>query len=148
MSRDTAIRVIETLDLAALPEFNPDLRTEFDALAAEGGVPSRAASAPPTLPPAPADSLEAVIPEFLAGLDVAREPSSDVVRIGFRSLDPDLAAAVPEHAAPRLPRPAPGAPRRRGRPGARLDRPAHRRAARPHRRRDAGPSRTIAARPG
>ena len=49
----------------------------------------------PALPPAPADSLEAVIPEFLAGLDVAREPSSDVVRIGFRSLDPDLAAAVP-----------------------------------------------------
>lgn len=94
MSRATAIRVIETLDLAALPEFNPALRPEATVARLKGMV-RRTLLGEPDLPAAPADSLDAVIPEFFAGLDVAREPSSEVVRIGFRSLDPDLAAEVP-----------------------------------------------------
>lgn len=94
MSRDTASRVIETLDLASLPEFNPALREE-SAVSRLKGIFRGALFGAPDLPSAPADSLDAVIPEFLASLDVAREPSSDVVRIGFQSLDPNIAAEVP-----------------------------------------------------
>lgn len=94
MSRDTATRVIEQLDLAALPEFNPALREESTGSRIKGFV-RRTLLGTPDAPPPPADSLDAIIPEFLAGLDVGTEPSSDVVRIGFQSSDPDLAAAVP-----------------------------------------------------
>lgn len=93
-SRDTAIRVIRDLDLMSLPEFNPALRepSRLETIKAEvrrlllGGEEAA---------PLPADSLDAVIPQFLGSLDVGTEPSSDVVRIGFSSFDPDLAAAVP-----------------------------------------------------
>ena len=94
MSRDTAARVIEELDLASLPEFNPALREESTRSRVKGFI-ARALFGAEDAPAQAADSLDAVLPEFFAGLDVATEPASDVVRIGFRSLDPDLAANVP-----------------------------------------------------
>lgn len=94
MSRDTATRVIEQLDLTALPEFNPALREESTLSRLKGTI-RHALFGGPEAPSEPVDTLAAVIPEFLASLDVAREPASDVVRIGFQSNDPTLAAEVP-----------------------------------------------------
>ncbi len=94
MSRDTAKRVIEELDLAARPEFNPALREESTSSAIKGSLRGLLFGAPPPSAPA-SDSTSIILPEFFNGLRVSKEAGSDVVQIGFESLDPELAAAVP-----------------------------------------------------
>jgi uncharacterized protein involved in exopolysaccharide biosynthesis len=94
MSRDTAIRVIDELGLTSLPEFNPTLRQPSAAAEAKGWI-RRAILGEPKSAPAPSDPIEMVLPEFLGGLRVSKEANSDVMQIGFQSLDAALAAAVP-----------------------------------------------------
>lgn len=94
MSRDTALRVIEDLGLAELPEFNPALRPESARAMVKGFV-TRTVFGEPEAPAPATDDRDLVIPEFFANLSVGKEAGSDVVQIGFQSLDPEIAAAVP-----------------------------------------------------
>lgn len=96
MSREVALRVIDDFGLAALPEFNPDLQEE--PLSArlraslrglvDGGAEESDATAPE-------DWMEPVVDSYFGALTVQRNMGSPVVEIGFSSLDPQLAADVP-----------------------------------------------------
>ena len=94
LSRDVSVRVIRKLGIDALPEFNGSLRAKSwldGARALVRGI-FDSGAAEPAEPP---DDMDLVIPAYMAALGVSREPMSDVVRIGFASEDPALAAAVP-----------------------------------------------------
>lgn len=97
LSRDIAVKVIRDLKIDRRPEFNGSLREQstFDRVRsavreAVLGLLEGKPETPPVL-----DELEYVIPAFRGALMIAREPQSNVVRVGFSSEDPALAAAVP-----------------------------------------------------
>ena len=94
-SRDVAAQVIRALDIDARPEFNGDLREESWLDRGRAFVRQALDSDPAGPAGPPIDEMDLVIPAYLAALSVAREPMSDVVRIGFVSEVPELAAAVP-----------------------------------------------------
>jgi uncharacterized protein involved in exopolysaccharide biosynthesis/Mrp family chromosome partitioning ATPase len=94
LSRTISARVISELGLATRAEFNPAL-AEPSALErlkdwardlARGGE----APAAPT-----ADRTSLIVQAYLGHLTIARPAGSEVVSIAFRSLDPELAASVP-----------------------------------------------------
>lgn len=96
LARDIGEAVIRTLDLDEREEFNPRLREESilrrwrDGLRAlVSGTGEEAAAL------GPRDPLDAVLPELYGALDVWHNSSSQVITIGFRSRDPELAAEVP-----------------------------------------------------
>ncbi|WP_422072344.1 hypothetical protein [Tranquillimonas rosea] len=103
LSREISTSVIERFDLDERPEFNPDLR-EKRPLAL---MIARARAA--ILPPAAAPATEAddatdstaqrVLREYRNALVVDRPGNFNVLTIGFVSLDPKLAAAVPNAVA-------------------------------------------------
>lgn len=93
LSRGIAERVIRDLKLNARAEFNPALRKPslIDGLQqALHGLFSRGKSQP-----ASQDGMERIIPGYYRALTIGREGTSNVIRIGFDSYDPELAAAVP-----------------------------------------------------
>ncbi len=86
MSRDTAIRVIEELDLASLPEFNPTPAGAPAAREIKGAIRraicrrAKATSAPRR--PTSIDAITARVSS--AGSTWRKEANSDVMRIGFQ----------------------------------------------------------------
>jgi uncharacterized protein involved in exopolysaccharide biosynthesis/Mrp family chromosome partitioning ATPase len=93
LSRRIADRVITEMKLDQLPEFNPALRkTSFTGSLREM---LRGLFAARKSPPSDEDRMERIIPEYYRALTVQREGATDVIRIGFDSRDPELAAAVP-----------------------------------------------------
>ena len=95
LSRDVLVKAIQKLKIDQIPEFNGALREETSLDRVRGMVRGLLDGKPKALP-APVDELEYVIPAFRGALMIAREPASNIVRIGFSSRDPALAAAVPE----------------------------------------------------
>ena len=98
LARDVAVKLIRDLDLQSRPEFNPALRTP----SLIGGLIDRARlwlrGASPTQPGgnwAQSDPMDAVLASYYAALGIGQSAGSNVIDIGFRSLDPGLAAAVP-----------------------------------------------------
>lgn len=95
LSRDVAVQVIQELGIDERAEFNPALREESWLDRARVSVRRALAPDPAVTSGPPADEMDGVIAVYLDALTVAREPMSDVVRIGFVSEDPALAADVP-----------------------------------------------------
>lgn len=93
LSRRIAERVIRELHLEERAEFNPALRPGSWLNAVRGALRSLIDSGKPATA-APA-GIELIIPEYYRAIDIGRDTGSDVIRIGFNSLDPELAAAVP-----------------------------------------------------
>ena len=109
MSRQVSTRVVEELKLDERAEFNPDLRepsatAEFVSTIrnavkgviewAVGSAPQTSDPEPPVEAPAP-DSMDLIVPAYLGALSISREPTGNIIGIGFSSQDPLLAAAVP-----------------------------------------------------
>ncbi len=103
LSREAAVQVIQRLGLADRVEFNPalgspsladELRSAVSS--ALGGLTGEA-SAPGADEEASAgrDPLDPVVRSFFDALRISRDPSSNVIEIGFSSHDPALGAAVP-----------------------------------------------------
>jgi uncharacterized protein involved in exopolysaccharide biosynthesis/Mrp family chromosome partitioning ATPase len=93
LSRGIAESVIRDLKLDARAEFNPPLRKPslIDGLQqALHGLFGRGKSQPTSQ-----DGMERIIPGYYRALTIGREGASNVIRIGFDSYDPELAAAVP-----------------------------------------------------
>ncbi|MFC3205713.1 GumC family protein [Aquamicrobium soli] len=93
LSRRIAERVIRELHLEERAEFNPALRPGSWLDTARGALRGLIDSGKPATA-APA-GIELIIPEYYRALDIGRDTGSDVIRIGFNSMDPELAAAVP-----------------------------------------------------
>lgn len=93
LSRGAAERLIHDLHFADLPEFNPALRKASLLGWARGMLRGLVDSGKPDA--AARDGIEQIILEYYNALTVQRDAGSDVVRIGFDSQDPELAAAVP-----------------------------------------------------
>lgn len=95
LARPIAVRVVQDFHLDRLEEFNPTLKpvpvldTWIDA--ARRWVKGEAEPEPPTQQ----DIMEAVISNYYAALVVRRSGTSDVIEIGFSSLDPELSADIP-----------------------------------------------------
>ncbi|MGN6583671.1 MAG: GumC family protein [Rhizobiaceae bacterium] len=93
LSRSIAERVIRDLKLDDREEFNPALRKPslIDSLQQtvrslfDRGKPKQASQ----------DPIDRTIPTYYRALSVGREGTSNVIRIGFDSHDPQLAATVP-----------------------------------------------------
>ena len=92
LSRDIAVRVIEQFDLGSRPEFNPALRPVPPVESARRSV--RQWLGMETQPASDVDVTEQVIEAYFGALNVYRSGQSQVVQVGFRSLDPALAADV------------------------------------------------------
>ncbi len=95
LSRETAVRVIEQLNLAQLPEFNAALR-DVPLLDQARQYVRGFFLGEEEAEPLPIDTIDRIIPAFQSALVVARNPYSDVIQIGFESRDPELAALVPQ----------------------------------------------------
>ncbi len=93
LSRRIAERVIRELHLEEKAEFNPALRPSSLLDAARGALRGLIDSGKPAM--AAPVGIELIIPEYYRALDIGRDTGSDVIRIGFDSQDPELAAAVP-----------------------------------------------------
>ena len=95
LARPIAVRVVQDFHLDRLEEFNPTLKpvpvlaTWIDA--AKRWLKGEAAPEPPTQD----DIMESVISNYYSSLVVRRSGSSEVIEIGFASLDPQLAADIP-----------------------------------------------------
>ncbi|MBB3657699.1 uncharacterized protein involved in exopolysaccharide biosynthesis/Mrp family chromosome partitioning ATPase [Rhizobium sp. BK650] len=92
-SRSVAERVIRDLQLDERSEFNPELRQP--SLIAEIKASLRQLIDSGNPPVRPQDRLEPVIEEYYKALQVIRDGPGGVIRIGFDTYDPELAAAVP-----------------------------------------------------
>lgn len=84
-SRDLALKVIDKLQLASDPEFNPQL--------GGGGFSLRSLLHPPT-PMRPDEARDAVANAFLSKLDVSSLGLSTSIQVGFTSKDPEKAARI------------------------------------------------------
>lgn len=94
LSRDVALQVVHTLNLAERPEFNAALRPP--SLTDEIKARIRALLIPPDETEAVEDDPAAnVILSFLGHLSITAAAGSQVVSIEFFSEDPELAAQVP-----------------------------------------------------
>lgn len=93
LSRAATVRLIDKLQLADRPEFNPALRKATVL----GWVRSTLRSLVSSDKPGAVvhDEIEQIIPEYYNALSVQRNAGSEVIQIGFDSQDPELAAAVP-----------------------------------------------------
>ena len=92
LSRSIAERVIRDLKLDAREEFNPALRKPslIDRLQKAVRFFDRGKAKP-----ASQDPIDRINPAYYRALSVGREGTSNVIRIGFDSRDPQLAATVP-----------------------------------------------------
>ncbi len=95
LSRSTAERVIRDLRLAERPEFNPALRKASLIDRVRKILRRPTDNETSTLPQSL--GLDSVVLEYYQALRVQREGQANVVRIGFSSGDPALAAAVPNY---------------------------------------------------
>ena len=96
LSRDVAAQVIRELGIDAMPEFNRGRCARSPGSTARRAFVRQILDSGPAEPSGPPiDDMDSVIPAYMAALSVSREPMSDVVRIGFVSEDPELAAEVP-----------------------------------------------------
>jgi len=93
LSKGSAERVIRDLKLDESAEFNPALRGT--SLAGRLRDMLRGLLGNRTSAPADPDGMERIIPEYYRALSVGRDGATAVIRIGFESRDPELAAAVP-----------------------------------------------------
>lgn len=95
LGRGIAVRMVGEFHLDRLPEFNPSLKPvpALDAwiASARRWVKGEAEPKGPTQD----DIMETVIANYLGALSVRRSGTTDVIEIGFSSLDPQLAADVP-----------------------------------------------------
>ena len=95
LSRSAAERVIRDLRLDERPEFNPALRKASlvermrDVFTKPNGR--------EMTPSPPLSGLDGVVLEYYRALRVQRDGQANVIRIGFSSNDPALAAAVPNY---------------------------------------------------
>ncbi len=95
LSRSIAERVIHDLRLAERPEFEPALRGASLIGRARETFRNLTGSA---MPPSPQPTgLDGVVLEYYRALRVQRDGQANVIRIGFSSRDPALAAAVPNY---------------------------------------------------
>lgn len=95
LSRSTAERVIRDLRLAETPEFNPALRQASLIDRARKILRNSTNREPPPLPQT--SELDGVVLQYYQALRVQRDGQTNVIRIGFSSRDPALAAAVPNY---------------------------------------------------
>ena len=95
LSRDIAVAVVRTLDLADREEFNPALRDEPVLSRWRAALRGLFAGGDGRAEAQPRDPLDAVLPEFYGALGVWHNANSQVITIEFRSRDPELAAEVP-----------------------------------------------------
>jgi uncharacterized protein involved in exopolysaccharide biosynthesis len=92
-SKGIAERVIRDLKLDERTEFNPVLRGASFVGRLRGMLSGLAGNRISS--PAGKDEMERIIPEYYRALTVGRDGATAVIRIGFESGDPELAAAVP-----------------------------------------------------
>lgn len=92
-SRSVAERVIRDLRLDERAEFNPALRQPSLISEIKASLRQLIDSDKPPVPQQ--DRLEPVIEEYYKALQVIRDGPGGVIRIGFDTHDPELAAAVP-----------------------------------------------------
>lgn len=95
LSRSTAERVIRDLRLDERPEFNPALRKA--SLIDRVREILRNPTGSKTSPLPQSTGLDGVVLEYYGALSVQRDGQADVIRIGFSSGDPALAAAIPNY---------------------------------------------------
>ncbi|RFB85549.1 exopolysaccharide biosynthesis protein [Rhizobium leguminosarum bv. trifolii] len=93
LSRSIAERVVQDLRLDVREEFNPALRKISFIEKVRAKLRGLFDTKKPTSPER--DNINAIIPEYYRALGVWHEDKSDVVQISFNSIDPLLAAAVP-----------------------------------------------------
>lgn len=95
LSRSTAERVIRDLQLTERPEFNPALRKTslIDSLRGILRNPTGSETAPLPQP----SGLDGIVLEYYRALRIQRDGQANVIRIGFSSREPALAAAVPNY---------------------------------------------------
>lgn len=95
LARDVAVRVVEELGLTQREEFNPVLRPTWP-LTRLRRVFSGRQSADGTASRQPAEQMQLVLTNYYNALSVTRYGGTNVVQIGFKSKDPEVAAAVPD----------------------------------------------------
>lgn len=95
LARPIAVRVVQDFHLDRVEEFNPTLRP-VPVLSSWIAAAKRwvKGEAPPE-PPTQGDIMESVILNYYNALSVRRSGSTEVIEIGFSSLDPQLAADIP-----------------------------------------------------
>ena len=101
-SQGVVISVVDQFAVAALPEFNPDLKqgSAFQDLtsvlmASVQRILADAGIAPPLAVRSETEQHDRVLANFRKSLNVSRDGTTNVVTVGFSSRDPVLAAEVP-----------------------------------------------------
>lgn len=94
-AQSNAQQVIDDLDLAQRPEFNPPQKPSL--VQALTGALRRLGGGEATSEPGVEPEWDPVVANFYGGLSIRRSGSSNVVEIGFTSRDPQLVAQVPNH---------------------------------------------------
>lgn len=95
LSRDIAVRVVQEFQLDRLEEFNPTLKPESALRTWIDTARRWLKGEPEPPPPTPEDIMESVLENYHDAVTVRRSGMTAVVDIGFSSLDPYLAADVP-----------------------------------------------------
>ncbi|MGV4791976.1 Wzz/FepE/Etk N-terminal domain-containing protein [Rhizobium sp. F40D2] len=93
LSRSIAERVVRELRLDVREEFNPALREISLIERIRTKLRGLFDTKKPTSPLR--ENINAIIPEYYRAFGVWHEDKSDVIQISFNSIDPELAAAVP-----------------------------------------------------
>lgn len=95
LARPIAVRMVQEFHLDRLEEFNPTLKpVPVLTTWIDGAKRWLKGEAEPEAP-SQADIMEEVIAGYYDGLVVRRSGTTDVIEIGFSSLDPQLAADIP-----------------------------------------------------
>lgn len=95
LARPIAVRVVQQFHLDRLEEFNPTLKPEPLVGSWIDGAKRWVKGEPEPVPPTQDDIMETVISNYYDALAVRRSGTTDVIEIGFSSLDPQLAADIP-----------------------------------------------------
>ncbi len=95
LARGIAVKVAQEFHLDRLEEFNPTLAPVPLLDSWVDGIRRWVRGEGPAEPPTADDVMETVIANYYDALNVRRSGTTDVIEIGFSSLDPELAAAVP-----------------------------------------------------
>ncbi|MBB5222136.1 uncharacterized protein involved in exopolysaccharide biosynthesis [Amaricoccus macauensis] len=95
LARPIAVRMVQEFHLDRLEEFNPSLKPVPAFTAWVDGAKRWLKGEAEPVAPSQADIMEEVIAGYYNGLVVRRSGTTDVIEIGFSSLDPQLAADIP-----------------------------------------------------
>lgn len=95
LARPIAVRVVQDFHLDRLEEFNPTLQPVPVLASWIAGAKRWVKGEAPPEPPTQDDIMESVILNYYNALSVRRSGSTEVIEIGFSSLDPQLAADIP-----------------------------------------------------